>query len=57
MFLASKYEDIYPLLMRTVFKKIGHSKLPENMIREREKKILESLGYMVGSPTCWEFYE
>jgi hypothetical protein len=36
MFLGSKYEDIYPLLMQTVFKKIGHGKIPENMIRERE---------------------
>lgn len=24
MFLASKYEDIYPLKMKTVFEKIGH---------------------------------
>jgi len=26
MFIASKYEDVVPLLMQTVFKKIGHSK-------------------------------
>jgi hypothetical protein len=26
MFMASKYEDIYPLLMKTVFNKIGHKK-------------------------------
>lgn len=24
MFMASKYEDVYPLLMKTVFNKIGH---------------------------------
>ena len=24
MFIASKYEDVYPLLMKTVFNKIGH---------------------------------
>lgn len=24
MFMASKYEDIYPLLMKTVYNKIGH---------------------------------
>lgn len=24
MFMASKYEDIYPLKMKTVFEKIGH---------------------------------
>jgi len=26
MFIASKYEDVIPLLMRTVINKIGHSK-------------------------------
>lgn len=26
MFLASKYEDVVPLLMRTVVNKIGHGK-------------------------------
>jgi hypothetical protein len=24
MFMASKYEDVYPLLMKIVFNKIGH---------------------------------
>jgi hypothetical protein len=27
MFLASKYEDIYPLKMRDVFEKIGHKRI------------------------------
>ena len=27
MFMASKYEDVYPLLMKTVFNKIGHKKI------------------------------
>ena len=32
MFLASKYEDIEPLFMRTVVKKVGHSKFtPEEI--------------------------
>jgi hypothetical protein len=26
MFIASKYEDVIPLLMRTVINKIGHNK-------------------------------
>ena len=40
MFIASKYEDIIPLLMRTVVNKIGHSKFA---IREIELKELEML--------------
>lgn len=27
MFVASKFEDIYPLLMKTVYNKIGHQKI------------------------------
>lgn len=27
MFMASKYEDIYPLLLRTVYQKIAHKKI------------------------------
>ena len=31
MFLASKYEDIYPLKMSVVFEKIAHKKLPMHL--------------------------
>ena len=30
MFIASKYEDIYPLKMKMVFEKIAHKKKPKN---------------------------
>mmetsp|Transcript_32597 Transcript_32597/g.24083 ORF Transcript_32597/g.24083 Transcript_32597/m.24083 type:complete len:134 (-) Transcript_32597:236-637(-) len=40
MFIASKYEDVYPLLMKTVFNKIGHAKIPAEAIKERELDIL-----------------
>ena len=33
MFMASKYEDIYPLLMKTVYNKIGHGKISQDVIR------------------------
>jgi hypothetical protein len=56
MFMASKYQDIYPLLMKTVFNKIGHTKVPVDAIREKEMEILRALGYMVGgAPTPMEF--
>lgn len=29
MFLASKYEDVIPILMRTLVNKIGHSKFTQ----------------------------
>lgn len=40
MFMASKYEDVKPLLMKTVFNKIGHSKVPEENIKRTELEIL-----------------
>lgn len=58
MFMASKYEDIYPLLMKTVFDKIGHKKIPIDTIRARELDILRVLGFKIGaSPTPLEFLE
>lgn len=58
MFIASKYEDVIPLLMRTVFNKIGHGKIPEKDILAREKDVLISLGFKVGGlPTPLEFLD
>lgn len=55
MFVASKYEDIYPLLLRTVYQKIAHKKISTQEIRERELMILKALGFKVGAPTPFEF--
>ena len=58
MFMASKYEDIYPLLMKTVFNKIGHKKMSVEAIRARELDILRVLGFKIGAaPTPLEFLE
>lgn len=58
MFMASKYEDIYPLLMKTVFNKIGHKKISVEAIRNRELDILRALSFKVGSyPSSFEFLE
>jgi cyclin A len=32
MFIASKYEDVIPLLMKTVINKIGHDKFSQKQI-------------------------
>lgn len=58
MFMASKYEDIYPLLMKTVYNKIGHQKISHDNIRQREMEILRVLGFQVGSsPSPLEFLQ
>ncbi len=58
MFMASKYEDVYPLLMKTVFNKIGHTKIPVEVIRNKELEILRVLGFKVGAcPSSYEFQQ
>lgn len=58
MFMASKYEDVYPLLMKTVFNKIGHGKISQEAIRLKEMEILRAIGFQVGGlPTLLEFQQ
>jgi hypothetical protein len=58
MFIASKYEDVFPLLMKTVFNKIGHKKISEDDIRNQENDILRVLGFKIGGlPSSLEFVD
>ncbi len=57
MFIASKYEDIIPLLMRTVVNKIGHGKFNVRQIEEKELEMLKFIEYRVGAPTVKEFLD
>ena len=55
MFLASKYEDIYPLKMKTVFEKIGHGKLEIQVIKKLELDIMKVIDYKIHAPTVLDF--
>jgi hypothetical protein len=55
MFIASKYEDIYPLKMKMVHEKIAHKKLPIERIKTLEMDILKSISYKIPAPTSLEF--
>ena len=56
MFIASKYHDIQPLLLKTVFNKIGHTKIPKEAIVATEMRILQALGFKIGgAPNPLEF--
>jgi len=55
MFIASKYEDIYPLKMKMVFEKIAHKKLPIEKIKSLEMDILKVINYRIPAPTSLEF--
>ena len=55
MFIASKYEDIYPLKMKMVFEKIAHKKLPIEKIKAIEMDLLKVINYKIPAPTSLEF--
>jgi hypothetical protein len=57
MFIASKYEDVIPLMMRTVINKIGHNKFEVPAIEDRELDVLRTIQYKIGSPTVKEFLD
>ena len=57
MFIASKYEDVVPLLMKTILNKIGHNKFPLEVIQNKELDILKALSFKIGCPTVKELLD
>lgn len=55
MFIASKYQDIYPLRLKIVKDKIAHNKLSCQEIKDKEDEITRYLDYNIGLPTMWDF--
>ena len=55
MFIASKYEDIYPLKMKMVYEKIAHKKLPIERIKALEMDILKTIKYRIPAPSSLDF--
>lgn len=55
MFVASKYEDIYPLKMKMVYEKIAHKKLPIEKIKSLELDMLKTIKYKIPAPTTLDF--
>jgi hypothetical protein len=55
MFLAAKYEEIYPFKMRHVYEKIGHKKLSKKNIKNKEANIINALGFNLSAVTSYDF--
>lgn len=55
MFIANKYEEIYPLKLATIHDKIAHRKLSIDQIKSKELEILETLGYNLNIATPFDF--
>lgn len=55
MFIASKYQDIYPLQLRVIYEKIAHKKLTCEQIKKQERKISKALNYEYTFPSILDF--
>jgi len=55
MFMASKYEEIYPLRLSVIHEKIAHRKIHPDQIKKKEMEIFMTLGYKMTNSTPYEF--
>jgi len=55
MFMACKYEEIYPFKLKLVYEKIAHKKIPQEDIRAQERDIMKTLNYDLSTSTSYEF--
>ncbi|CAG9314028.1 unnamed protein product [Blepharisma stoltei] len=55
IYIASKFQDIVPLTMNTLYSKVVHCILPTSYIKKVERDILHTLNYQLDFPTVLEF--
>ena len=55
MFMACKYEEIYPFKLSLVYEKIAHRKISKERIREQEREIMITLDHDMSTSTSYEF--
>lgn len=51
MFMACKYEEIYPVKLQIVHEKIAHKKLTKEEIKDKETNILQVLDFNLNGTT------
>ena len=57
MYLASKYEDIYPLHSKIVSEKIAHKAISARDILRKEAEFLEMFGFQCDFVTLYDLYQ
>ena len=57
MYLASKYEDIYPLHSKIVSDKIAHKAISAKDILKKEKEFLDLFDYDMDFVTHYDFHQ
>ena len=55
MFMACKYEEIYPFKLSLVHEKIAHKKISKERIRAQERDIMRTLNHDMSTSTSYEF--
>lgn len=56
MFIACKYEEIYPMKLQVVHEKIAHKKLNPELIKKKESEILQTIGFNLVGGTLFEVF-
>lgn len=56
MYLASKYEDIYPLHSKVVSEKISHGAFSQKQILAREEEFLKTFGFEMDFITAYDLH-
>lgn len=57
MYLASKFEDVFPLHSKIVSEKIAHGTMTPKQIVNEEQRYLKMFGYSVDFVTLFDFHE
>ena len=57
MYLASKYEDIFPLHSKIVSDKIAHKAIPAKDILKKEDEFLRAFDFQVDFVTHYDFHQ
>lgn len=56
MYLASKYEDVYPLHSKIIAEKIAHGAIAQKQIIEKEREFLQLFNFEVDFITPYDFH-
>lgn len=55
MFIASKYEDVYPIKLNSLWEKAVYDKLSKEQIKDKEFEVLETLNFDALGPNLFTF--
>lgn len=55
IFIASKYEEVFPLKLELICEKVSHNKFSKDDIKNKEIEILENLEFQIYGPNILKF--